>query len=399
MLSTPDSLRHAQRQHSRNHGSRSGGQNSPPSSQHHGNIGPVWLPEVAPDPARVAVLLNRNARQVNDRLLRAIERLVGPEHVYYSRSIEEAEGFCREIVQRGYGTVVSGGGDGTLVRTINLVQRYIDESNAWRQERFRRFGELQHRLMMPRFAFLRLGTGNGLSRVVGASNPYNDIRYLIEEKPTATVQLPLIDCGTERFFFGGMGYDSQLLADYNWLCDKAGQGPMRHLTKSLAGYFAALFMRTLPRALMHGADLQIRVTSKEEASYVDPRRGDMCCPLPANSVLYEGPVSMLGVGTTPFFGYGMRVFPFAGHLPGTMHLRLTTLSALGSMVRLPAIWNGTMRHPTKMHDFLVREVSIELNKPFPFQHSGDDHGAVSQLNLKIADSPLSLVDLYGSRCP
>ena len=58
---------------------------------------------------------------------------------------------------------VCGGGDGTLVRAYNLVQRYVDESNGWRQERYRRFGEVQNRLQTPRFAFLSLGTGNGFS--------------------------------------------------------------------------------------------------------------------------------------------------------------------------------------------------------------------------------------------
>ena len=104
----------------------------------------------------MAVLLNRNARLVTDKLVRKIERLVGRDHVYYSRSLEEAEAFTREIIQKNYGTIACGGGDGTLTGTVNFVQRYINEANRWRVERYERFGERQDLIGMPRFAFLRL---------------------------------------------------------------------------------------------------------------------------------------------------------------------------------------------------------------------------------------------------
>ena len=52
-------------------------------------------------PEKVAVLLNRNARLVTDKLVRQMERLVGSEHVYYSRTLDEAEAFTREIIQKG----------------------------------------------------------------------------------------------------------------------------------------------------------------------------------------------------------------------------------------------------------------------------------------------------------
>ena len=85
--------------------------------------------------------------------------------MFYSRSLEEAEGFTREVVQKGYGTVVAGGGDGTLARTVNLVQRYIREANQWRIERYRRYGDWQPLIRRPRFGYLRLGTGNGIELV------------------------------------------------------------------------------------------------------------------------------------------------------------------------------------------------------------------------------------------
>ena len=46
------------------------------------------------------MLLNRNARRVTDRVMRKIEQIAGSENVYYSRNLDEAEAFCREIVKR-----------------------------------------------------------------------------------------------------------------------------------------------------------------------------------------------------------------------------------------------------------------------------------------------------------
>ena len=352
------------------------------------------LPANALDPARVAVLLNRNARRVSDRLARQMERIVGRENLYFSRSLEEAEAYCREIVQRGYGTVVCGGGDGTLVRAFNLVQRYVDESNGWRLERYRRFGEVQSRLCTPRFAFLNLGTGNGLRNVVGANSPLRDLRTIAEDVPSNTRCVPMISGQGERFTFGGMGYDSLLLNDYNWLRQRVHSRIARPVVQTVAGYFAALLTRTLPRALKERDMLRARLVSKSDSYYVDPRRGDAAVLMPAGSVLHDGPVTMVGMGTTPFFGYGFKIFPFASMMPGMMHLRVTNNGPLATLANLPAAWRGTYRSRDTIFDFLVKDVSIELDRSFPFQHSGDDQGPVSNLQLAIADETLTLVDLY-----
>lgn len=352
------------------------------------------LPANELDPARVAVLLNRNARRVSDRLARQMERIVGRENLYYSHSLEEAEAFCREIVQRGYGTVVCGGGDGTLVRAFNLVHRYVEESNTWRLERYRRFGEVQSRLVLPRFAFLNLGTGNGLRNVVGAKSPLHDLRTIVEDVPLSTRSVPLISGQGDHFTFGGMGYDSLLLNDYNWLREHVRGRIARPVVQTVAGYFAALFTRTLPRALRERDMLRARVVTQSDGYYVDPRRGDAAVLVPAGSVLHEGPVAMVGMGTTPFFGYGLKIFPFASMMPGMMQLRITNNGPLATLAHLPSVWRGTYRNRATVFDYLVKDVSIELDRRFPFQHSGDDQGPTSNVQLAVADESLTLVDLY-----
>lgn len=368
--------------------------------------GQLWLPSrdvtelpvVQPDISRVAVLLNRNARKVTDDMARHIERVVGRGNLYYSGSLEEAESYVREIVQRGYGTVVCGGGDGTFAQTVNMVLRYIDEANAWRLQRHRRFGERQSLLGRPRFALLRLGTGNAISGMMGAGDPRDDVRHLVDYVPTQTHSIPLIEQDGERFFFAGMGYDSTLLNDYNWLKERTKHRMMKSVAHGMTGYFAALFSRTLPRvAAGEHPELTVRVRAAGRAYYVDPRRDDECVELEPGSLLYEGPASFIGAATTQFYGYGFKMFPFARLRPDTLHLRVARLGALGCLANLPSLWRGTHRSPDQLFDFLAEQVQVELSQPFPFQHSGEASGKRDALDLRVSEDRLDIVDLHRAR--
>jgi diacylglycerol kinase family enzyme len=356
------------------------------------------LPIETPDPSRVAVVLNRNAKRVTDRLARRIERLVGSDHLFYSHSVDEAEEFAREIVHRGYGTVVCGGGDGTLFRTYNLLKQYIDESNAWRIQRYERFGDVQSLLSCPRFGFLRLGTGNALAPMVGARDPIEDVRRIIEYPPCHTVSVPLIDDGSARFMFAGMGYDSLILNDFKWLCSRARNPFLRPFTHGVLGYLSAMITRTLPRIVSGSVpQIQARVKNLGRAFYVDPRRGDTIEEIESGTTLFDGNAAMIGAGTTPYYGFNFRIFPFARMMPGMMHLRVACTGPFRTLANLGAIWRGSYRHAESLFDFLVEDVRITLAKPYPFQHSGDAQGEISETHLRVSGERLQLVDLQPQR--
>lgn len=352
-------------------------------------------PAKVADPSRVAVLLNRNAKRVTDRIARKMEKVVGRDNLFYSRSLEEAEELSRQIVQRGYGTIVCGGGDGTLVQAVNQIHRYVEESNAWRVERGQRTGEEQRFLTPPRFAFLRLGTGNALSSLVGARNPVKDLRQIVDLVPGRTLELPLMRWGAERFFFCGMGYDAMVLNDYNSLKERTHNRLLKPLLHGVSGYFAALLARTLPRvAFSRSHQLEARVKTIGRGYYVDPRRGDFIAKLEPGTVVFEGKASFIGAGTVPYFGYQFRVFPFARMMPELMNLRITTMGAAKTLANLPKIWKGTYRNSESILDFMVDGYEVELARPFPFQHSGDAAGEVDELKVTLAAQPIELVDLY-----
>ena len=358
------------------------------------------LPLAKPDPARIAVLLNGHPATVTDRVARRLERVIGADHIFRSRSLDEAEAYAREMLQRGYGTIVCGGGDGTLARAVNLVHRYVEEANAWRLERYRRFGERQPLLVSPRFASLRLGTGNGLSGVIGSRDPVKDLQTIVDFVPGRVQRLPLIEMEGERFFFGGMGYDSQVLDDYYWLKARAKNPIMKALMQNVTGYLATVVARTVPRLILGRADvLEARVVNRGRAFFVDPRRGDFVEEVEPGAVLFEGRAHFISAGTTPFFGYGFRVFPFARMMPGMMSLRAATVGPLAALSHLPSLWKGNYRNATRLHDFLVEDVTVELERPFPYQHSGDPQGLRDRMDLRIADEQLEIVDLYGPGRP
>ncbi len=351
------------------------------------------LPTAPTDPDKVAVLLNRNARRVTDALAKKLGRLVGSDNLYYSRSLEEAEAFAREIVQRGYGTVVCGGGDGTFVQTVNMVQRYLEEANAWRVQRYQRFGEKQTLLGEPRFAFLRLGTGNALGRMVGATHPTKDLQRIVDYLPRRVQPIPLIREGDDRFFFAGIGYDSQLLNDYNWLKAHTKNALLKPIMHSVAGYFVALFGRTIPAIMTDDKRVECRVTTVDEAYFIDPARGDFSERIEPGSVLFEGPATYIGAASTPYYGYGFRMFPFARVMPDKMHVRVANMGPFRTLAHLPSLWGGKLRDSKRIFDFLGSHIRIELSRPLAFQHSGDASGDRDKLELILDPQPLQLVDL------
>ncbi len=78
-------------------------------------------------PEDIAVLLNPNARRVDDAVLDRIGELVDPEHVYVSEDEQRAAKMLDEIVAKGYGTIFAGGGDGTVTQVINHL---LDDDGA-----------------------------------------------------------------------------------------------------------------------------------------------------------------------------------------------------------------------------------------------------------------------------
>ncbi|MCC7073652.1 MAG: hypothetical protein IT383_20245 [Deltaproteobacteria bacterium] len=338
---------------------------------------PLSLSE-RPFARRSAFILNANARGVSDRLIERLAEVVPAGDLFLSRTLEDAEIFVRTVARRGYGRIFLGGGDGTLVSTLKLLREVCAKES----------------LPMPELGVLRLGTGNAMALALGAAEAVVDASHVVNQGPIAsrTLQLVETDDGTLTPF-AGIGYDGAVLNDYYALRAKAATPLGKKAVATVWGYLAAMLFKTVPDEVKK-KQARVRITTKSDAiAMVSGPQGDEEQPLPAGSVLYEGPAPVLSVGAIPFFGYGFTMFPFAGRKEGYVQLRVCSVPIPILLANLfPSVWRGRYRH-AKLKDFLVKDVVVESDQALPYQVGGDAHGYRSRLAFKVAAQPLSMLAL------
>jgi len=341
---------------------------------------PGYLQGVAPL-ERVAVLLNAHARRVTPGVLRALSRVVARGDLYVSRSPLDARRIAHAVIEQGYHTVFLGGGDGTFVgfadEVLNLAAR-------------RRVSRLPH------FGILKLGTGNGLANWVnasgGRSGGVEDVRRARAGQVPGYRALELLSVEGRRAPFASLGVDAQLLNDYVWLKERVSGGWLARILTGSRGYAAAVLLRTLPQALVRPmtTHCEIRNRGSSPAYRVGPD-GRPLQTIAPGELLYRGPAMLAAASTIPYYGYGVRMFPFAGLQPGRMHLRVGVVKPLAVVSNLGRMWRGEW-FPVGVQDFLAASVDIRFDRPVPFQVAGDAAGPRSELSLAVASESLSLVD-------
>lgn len=332
-----------------------------------------------PPAPRVAVLLNANASRVTSRVAERLARVAGSEHVYTSRSLEDAERLAETLVDRGYTDIVVGGGDGTLVNAIEGVRR-VGQKQA--------VGVVPQP-PSPRFGLLPLGTGNALRSVVAAQRPEKDLQAMVLGAAAERGIEWIGDAEGHHFFFAGVGHTAQVLHDYNKV-----RGALPHwLLPAQVAYGLAVLCRTVPRYLFSKHPRHVRIVTRGEAFRVevDPQGARQFKQVPAGELLYDGPMGTLDVGTVPELGCRIRMFPFAESVPGTMQLRVSSLSLGASLWHMPSLWRGSLRKPGKLHDFLVKDVDVQLDKATTYQHSGDEQGRTDSLRFTIEPQSLRIL--------
>jgi diacylglycerol kinase family enzyme len=343
---------------------------------------------------RVAVLLNANARSVNDKLRREIARFLPEQDVFYSHTLSDAQAIARTVLDRGYTTLLTGGGDGTFVGYVNAV---MDEL-ASRPQGFSH-GNAALKLQpepapLPRFGILRLGTGNALAELVGASpktvGVVEDILRARTGDVRQTRSLHLLHAGGKRTPFAGLGLDARVLNDYVAVKKALKPTPLKALGEGGMGYFMSVAGLSVPAMTLQSAP-QVTITNLGgPAQQVAPDGRPAGRPIETGEVLYQGPARFAAAGTAPYYGYGFTVFPHALRSPGRMHLRVTAMTVPEILRNLGAIWKG--RTPAGMLDFHVDKVAMRFDRPMPFQIGGDAEGYHREVVLEMDPRPIELLD-------
>ena len=328
---------------------------------------------------RFAVLLNDNAKKVTEEVREELAALVAPDDLFFSKSIEDANRITETLVRRRYPVVFTGGGDGTVVDFIDRITRV---------------GEALPDFPIPNIGILRLGTGNALAEMVSSGSFESDIKAYIANGFRDLRKLALIEAEGRRFPFAGLGWDAEILNDYSNLRTTHGERPViGKAVQNVAGYFGAFFLKTFPRILgrtVRRKKLHVTVTNLGERATRIGAGGVVRTVYGPGEVLYEGPVGIAMVGTAPFYGFGLKVLPYAGVTPNAMHLRLASFPVTTAVGNLPALWRGAFEHD-ELRDYFATHVLLQFNEDMPFQIGGDAEGWRREAEFELSKASVQLV--------
>lgn len=330
---------------------------------------------------RVAVVVNGKAKSVNEEVISTLDRMMAGGDLFVSRSLADARDIARLIVMRGYHTVLTGGGDGTFTVMVTEVVKEARRRSS----------------PFPRFGLLKLGTGNALAWVVGASSRgigalQADIDRLMTDAGSRPLHLVEVEGSIAPFC--GLGFDAALLSDYAKTKAFLGRTPLRGAANGFLSYAVAAALRTVPMAVL-GPMPHLRVTNAGGEAYRLGSRGSRVgAPIGKGDTIYEGPARLAALSTIPFYGFGFRVFPYANERPDRMALRITTMTAGPFLRNAKAIWRGEYESSEYLFDFLVEAVDIEIDPATPLQIGGDLVGERSHVHAALTPEPIRLVDFY-----
>ncbi|MHB1844552.1 MAG: diacylglycerol/lipid kinase family protein [Deltaproteobacteria bacterium] len=341
----------------------------------------------------VAVLLNANAKQVTGRVRGAISHVMPPEDIFLSKSQRDARSIARAVLDRSYGTVFIGGGDGTFVGFLNEIYDCLDRPVP--VETGRGF-QAPARSVAPKFGMLKLGTGNAVASLVGASplrggGILDDLLRARSGEFPGVYQLDLLEAEGRRCPFAGFGIDAAIINDYAALKQRFHGGTLGRIASGGSGYAASITGKTLPHYLRGGGKAEVEVVNAGGRAVRVGRGGRELGTFAPGEVLYRGPVNVLAGSTVPNFGFNFKFFPFAGKERGKMHLRVSRVPVLTVVRNLPEVWRGSYSNEEDCFDFLCDKVCVRFDRPMPFQIGGDAEGYREKVCFGIADRTVDMV--------
>jgi diacylglycerol kinase family enzyme len=330
---------------------------------------------------RVAIVVNGNAKQVTGDLVETLDQIVQSGDLFVSRSLEEGKSIAQTIVERGYPTVLTGGGDGTFVQMVSWIVHYAE----------------RHQKPIPRFGLLKLGTGNALAWVLGAQNRRGrgvvaDLARLRREGGSRVLRL--LDVDGMLTPFAGLGADAIALEHYKSTRDFFVSSPvLKHVASGPLVYATSLFGRTFPQYLVKPV-IQVKVINDgAPATRIGQDGRPVGAEIPAGEVLYAGPVRMLAWSTIPYWGFGARAFPYAQEREDRFNLRVVNFGSVAAVANIRKIWQGVYRSD-RMHDFLVERMIVQCEKPTPLQIGGEIVGMRQTVHASVSKRPIRVVDYY-----
>lgn len=317
------------------------------------------------------ILVNANAKRGGRRVAVQIARALPAASVRLTRTIAEVEGWLRTI--KDPRAILSAGGDGTAVVLLNALDRIVPEGAPF-----------------PRVGALPLGTGNAWAHALGARKLDTCVRALAKhDGPIPTRRYALFRVDGTLTFFGGCGWDAQILDDYR---KQVEASPSSRMAKSVMGYVSAMLFRTTPKTILYGRPHVIIENLGDDVFQIDSK-GHLYKMegVKRGSILYEGMASVAGAATCPEFGYGFRAYPHAERLLDYLNVRIYDIPATTAIMDIPKLWKGT--HPLRgMTDWFAKEVRMTFSRPMPLQIGGEAIGSRQTVEYRASDRRVDALD-------
>lgn len=318
--------------------------------------------------------MNGRARRVRGRLRSKLER-AAPGGVRFTRSLDQAREVIRAEVARGLDMIVLGGGDGTVVMGLALIAEACRGSG--RPE--------------PAIGILRLGSGNAIADTVGATDePVDDLARLVAGEG-AWRKVPMLDVLGVRAPFVGVGVDAQLLEDQEAVNQMVDRVPgARRFVGGATRYALSVATRSIPRFATTKRPTAT-VTNLGSPAIEMARDGATGKTIAKGSTVWNGAVTLVAGATIPFFGFGLKMFAFAGTHAGKFHLRCGDVGLLEILRNTPAAFRGEY-FSENVRDFLCDRVAIDLDVDTAIEAGGELLGRRRRIELAIG-APVTLVAL------
>lgn len=322
---------------------------------------------------RAVAIVNANARRVQGAVRAGLERAL-PGGVRLTGSLDEARAVVHDEVRRGRDLIVLGGGDGTVVMGLALVAEAC--RGAGRPE--------------PAVGVLRLGSGNAIADALGAGGDAAEDLARLARGDGVWRRLPLVEALGVRAPFVGLGVDAQLLEDQRAVGRVLDRVPGARRLGGAARYAVSVAVRSLPR-FARGARARAVVTNLGAPAIEMTRGGPSGRQVPTGGVVWRGACTLIAGATIPFFGFGLKMFAFAGARRDRFHLRCGDAGLLEILRRTPAAFRGEY-FSDHVHDFLCERVAVELDREAPVEAGGELLDRWHRVEIRLAP-PVTLVAL------
>lgn len=328
-------------------------------------------------PGRFAVLLNARAKAWSGSLHQEVLRYVPSQDLFLTDDFRQAKRTIDKLLCSDYEAIFAGGGDGTIMYLLNALEAKISEGAITRES-------------APILGVLRMGTGNALAHYLGADQIIDDLRALRSGAQLMIHTVNMIEGEEGLFPFAGFGWDADILNDYGEVKSLVRGRAVEPYVTGLGGYGVAIAARTIPRALLSSKAPRVRLTNLDDRAKRINGRGEVIKEYERGEQIYEGPMRACGASSIPYWGFQVRMFPYADAHQDFFQVRCFHGGVAEIVTHLRRFWRGEIREDSVV-DVLAREIKVELlDEPLPYQVSGDVSGLEREIIWRVAKHPAHL---------